>query len=47
MTLLKRLAKKAKVAIRKMKSAFDKCGSYTGTSDQAGGEKPEQDADDL
>ena len=47
MRFLKALAKKTKKVIRTMKSAFDRCGSYTGTADEAGGEKPEQDADDL
>ena len=47
MRLLKKLAQKTKSVFRKMKSAFDKSGSYTGTAEGAGGEKPEQDADDL
>lgn len=47
MRLLKKLCAKTKSVIRKMKSAFDRCGSYTGTADGAGGKHPEQDADDL
>ena len=46
MRLLKKLAQKTKSVFRKMKSAFDKSGSYTGTPDE-GNDQPEQDADDL
>ena len=45
MGLIKKTWKKAKDALSKMKSKFDKQGSYTGTPDQ--GRRPEQDADDL
>ena len=39
-------ARKVKDAVSFLKSKFDKQGAYTGTPDD-GGEKPEQDADDL
>ena len=50
MGFFKRMWKKAAGAVKRMKSAFDKEGSYTGSPDErANGrdEKPEQDADDL
>lgn len=50
MGFLKRLWRKATGAAKKMKSKFDKCGSYTGTLDDEisqADDKPEQDADDL
>ena len=48
MGLLKRMWKKAKTAVRKMKSKFDEGGSYTGSPDSPAPSKtPEQDADDL
>ena len=47
MSFLKKLMGKAKKAFHSLKSKFDKGGSYTGSPDEAGGEKPEQDADDL
>ena len=45
MGLLKKTWQKAKAAFSKVKSKFDKQGSYTGTPDE--GRRPEQDADDL
>lgn len=50
MDLFKRMWKKATGAVKRMKSKFDKEGSYTGTpEDPLNGtdETPEQDADDL
>ena len=47
MRFLKKLVGKAKNAFHSLKSKFDKSGSYTGSPDQAGGDKPEQDVDDL
>ena len=45
MGFLKNAFRKAKGAIEKMKSRFDRQGSYTGTPEK--GTQPEQDADDL
>ena len=45
MGFLKKTWKKAKDALCKMKSKFDRNGSYTGTPEE--GRRPEQDADDL
>ena len=50
MGVLKKILTKAKTVFRRMKSAFDKGGSYTGSPDDPASredEKPEQDADDL
>ena len=47
MRFLSKVVGKVKNAFQKMKSKFDKCGSYTGTPDQAEEKHPEQDADDL
>ena len=47
MKLLKKLTEKTKSLCRKMKSAFDKCGSYTGDPSAPEQKAPEQDADDL
>ena len=54
MRFLKNMVHKAKKTFRKMKSKFDKGGSYTGTPDDPdttrpseAAEMPEQDADDL
>ena len=47
MRFLSKMMKKVKNAFCKMKSKFDKCGSYTGTPDEEGSERPQQDADDL
>ena len=44
--LFKNFADKAVRLFGKMKSKFDKNGSYTGTA-EGENEKPEQDADDL
>ena len=45
MDFLKKALSKAKGAIDRMKSRFDRQGSYTGTPEK--GKQPEQDADDL
>ena len=54
MGILRNVMQKAKKTFRKMKSKFDKGGSYTGSPDHpdtasrsAEAELPEQDADDL
>ena len=48
MGVLKKILTKAKTVFRRMKSAFDKGGSYTGSPEEpSSNEKPEQDADDL
>ena len=47
MRFLSKIFKKAKGAFQKMKSKFDKQGSYTGTPDDEQDDRPEQDADDL
>ena len=54
MGFLKNMMRKAKTTFRKMKSKFDKNGSYTGSPDDTGtahrsrdAEMPEQDVDDL
>ncbi len=53
MSFIGNMVKKVKKSFHKMKSKFDKGGSYTGSPDDPGkedpvkGEVPEQDADDL
>ncbi len=46
MGILGKAFRKAKSAIERVKSKFDKQGSYTGTPSD-GTSSPEQDADDL
>ena len=46
MKALKNLFRKAKSALRGLKSKFDREGSYTGTPSD-GETAPQQDADDL
>lgn len=45
MDFFKKAIRTAKSAIDKMKSRFDRLGSYTGSPEK--GQSPEQDADDL
>ena len=47
MKLIRKAVRKVKSLFADMKSRFDKQGSYTGTADENGSKKPEQDADDL
>ena len=47
MKLFRKMLSKASDAFRKMKSHFDKNGSYTGSPDDDSESHPEQDVDDL
>jgi len=47
MKLFRELKDKVEGLVRKMKSKFDKGGSYTGSPDSQTEQKPQQDADDL
>ena len=47
MKLLRKIKKKVGAAIDRLKSRFDRLGSYTGRPSTPDDSSPEQDADDL